>query len=108
MSETPTHTPEISPQSDLRLCHAVNLGTIAYAEAVTLQERLVTARKAGAVPDLLLLCEHPHVVTLGRNGKPEHLRSSEAVLQSAGVEFHRTKRGGDITYHGPGQLVGYP
>ena len=77
-------------------------------EAVVLQERLVAARKANAVPDLLLLCEHPPVITLGRNGKPEHLRVTESELRRRGVEFHPTKRGGDITYHGPGQMVGYP
>jgi lipoyl(octanoyl) transferase len=60
------------------------------------------------VPDVLLLCEHPHVITLGRNGKTEHLRASEGVLRQMGVTFHSTDRGGDITYHGPGQIVGYP
>src|SRR5947209_15258389 len=58
--------------------------------------------------DVLLLCEHPHVITQGRNGKREHLLASEHVLQQKGVEFHATDRGGDITYHGPGQIVGYP
>ena len=66
------------------------------------------ARKSGAIPDVLLLCEHPHVITLGRNGKAENLRASDRVLQQMGVEFHSTDRGGDITYHGPGQIVGYP
>ncbi len=68
----------------------------------------MAARKAGAVPDVLLLCEHPHVITLGRNGKREHLHASDQLLRQIGVEFHQTDRGGDITYHGPGQLVGYP
>src|SRR5438552_3618160 len=58
--------------------------------------------------DVLLLCEHPHVITLGRNGKREHLLAPEHVLRQRGVEFHATDRGGDITYHGPGQIVGYP
>jgi lipoyl(octanoyl) transferase len=57
---------------------------------------------------VLLLCEHPHVITLGRNGKREHLLASEHVLRQKGVEFHPTDRGGDVTYHGPGQIVGYP
>jgi lipoyl(octanoyl) transferase len=57
---------------------------------------------------VLLLCEHPHVITLGRNGKRENLLASEPVLRQKGVEFHATNRGGDITYHGPGQIVGYP
>src|SRR5437016_3282087 len=58
--------------------------------------------------DVLLLCEHPHVITLGRSGKREHLLASEHVLRQKGVEFYATDRGGDITYHGPGQIVGYP
>ncbi len=86
----------------------VDLGLIGYAEAWDLQKRLVAAHKAGAIEDVLLLCEHPHVITLGRNGKREHLLASEHVLRQKGVEFHTTNRGGDITYHGPGQIVGYP
>lgn len=86
----------------------VNLGLIPYGPAWDLQRRIVTSRKAGAVPDVLLLCEHPHVITLGRNGRNEHLLASENVLHRMGVEFHATDRGGDITYHGPGQLVAYP
>ena len=73
-----------------------------------MQKRVVAARKAGAIEDVLLLCEHPHVITLGRNGKRENLLASESVLRQKGVEFHATNRGGDITYHGPGQIVGYP
>jgi lipoyl(octanoyl) transferase len=69
---------------------------------------VVAARKAGAIEDVLLLCEHPHVITQGRSGKREHLLVSENVLKQKGVEFHATDRGGDITYHGPGQIVGYP
>ncbi len=87
---------------------AIDLGLIGYREAWHLQQRVVTARKAGALPDVLLLCEHPHVITLGRNGKKEHLRASERLLQQMNVEFFQSNRGGDITYHGPGQLVGYP
>jgi lipoyl(octanoyl) transferase len=68
----------------------------------------VAARKAEAIGDVLLLCEHPHVITQGRNGKREHLLAGEPVLQQKGVEFYETSRGGDITYHGPGQIVGYP
>jgi len=74
-----------------------------YAEAWALQKRVVTARKAGAIEDVLLLCEHPHVITQGRNGKRENLLASDHVLQQKGVEFHATDRGGDITYHGPGR-----
>lgn len=89
-------------------CAIVDLGFLGYEEACALQKRLVAARKASAIEDLLLFCEHPHVVTLGRNGKREHLLASENVLRQKGVEFHETDRGGDITYHGPGQIVGYP
>jgi lipoyl(octanoyl) transferase len=79
-----------------------------YAEAWALQKRVVAARKAGSIEDVLLLCEHPHVITQGRSGKRENLLASERVLKQKGVEFHATDRGGDITYHGPGQIVGYP
>jgi lipoyl(octanoyl) transferase len=86
----------------------VDLGMVEYGAAWELQRRLVDARKAAAVPDVLLLCEHPHVITLGRNGKLANLRASDRVLRQMGVSFFETDRGGDITYHGPGQLVGYP
>ena len=92
----------------MKTCHILDLGLIDYAEAWALQKRIVAARKADALEDVLLLCEHPHVITLGRNGKREHLLASERVLRQRGVEFHATDRGGDITYHGPGQIVGYP
>jgi lipoyl(octanoyl) transferase len=92
----------------MKICYIVDLGLIGYAQAWELQKRLVAARKTGAIEDVLLLCEHPHVITLGRNGKREHLLASEQVLRQKGVEFHPSDRGGDITYHGPGQLVGYP
>jgi lipoyl(octanoyl) transferase len=86
----------------------IDLGLIGYAEAYALQKRIVAARKADAIADVLLLCEHPHVITQGRNGKREHLLASEHVLRQKSVEFYETSRGGDITYHGPGQIVGYP
>jgi lipoyl(octanoyl) transferase len=89
-------------------CRTIDLGRIAYGEGVALQQCLVAARKNGTIPDLLLFCEHPHVITLGRNGKRENLHVSEGVLREKGVEFHHTNRGGDITYHGPGQVVAYP
>ncbi len=84
------------------------MGLIAYAEAYALQRRIVAARKAEAIEDVFLVCEHPHVITQGRNGKREHLLVSEHVLRQKGVEFYESSRGGDITYHGPGQIVGYP
>jgi lipoyl(octanoyl) transferase len=91
-----------------KICRVVDLGRIGYADAFALQRQLVAARKAGTAPDVLLLCEHPHVLTLGRSGKIEHLRASGDLLREMGVEFHSSDRGGDITYHGPGQIVGYP
>jgi lipoyl(octanoyl) transferase len=89
-------------------CHTVDLGLIGYAEAFALQSRIVAARKAGALADVLLFCEHRPVITLGRNGKRENLLASERVLEQKSVEFYESDRGGDITYHGPGQIVGYP
>src|SRR5690348_3173387 len=86
----------------------VDLGLLGYAEAYALQKRIVVARKADAIEDVVLLCDHPHVITQGRNGKREHLLVGEHVLRQKGVEFYETSRGGDITYHGPGQIVGYP
>jgi lipoyl(octanoyl) transferase len=86
----------------------VDLGIMEYGAAWALQRRIVAARKAGGMPDVLLLCEHPHVITLGRSGKLANLRASDHVLRQMDVSFFETDRGGDITYHGPGQLVGYP
>lgn len=83
-------------------------GLISYADAYALQQRLVAARKADAIDDALLFCEHPHVITLGRNANRSNLLASEHVLRQKSVELHSTNRGGDITYHGPGQIVGYP
>jgi len=89
-------------------CLVIDTGLIGYAAAWELQKRVVAARKAGAIEDVLLYCEHPHVITLGRNGKRANLLASENVLRQKGVEYFETSRGGDITYHGPGQIVGYP
>jgi lipoyl(octanoyl) transferase len=86
----------------------VDLGLLEYGAAWEFQRRVVAARKAGAIADILLLCEHPHVITLGRSGKMDHLRTPDEMLRRMGVSFFETNRGGDITYHGPGQLVGYP
>jgi lipoyl(octanoyl) transferase len=89
-------------------CTVIQLGRIEYGEALALQQRLVAERKAGEVGDRLLLLEHPHVITLGRNGHMENLLAGNDVLSRAGISFFPTDRGGDVTYHGPGQLVGYP
>src|ERR1700751_6433485 len=88
-------------------CLTIDLGMIGYADAYALQKRIVAARKADAIGDVLLLCEHLPVITQGRNGKREHLLASEHLLRQRNVEFFETSRGGDITLHGPGQLVGY-
>ena len=84
------------------------LGRVPYTEGVRLQERLVEARRRREIPDTLLLLEHPPVITLGRAARREHVRVSPATLRARGIEIHECGRGGDVTYHGPGQLVGYP
>jgi lipoyl(octanoyl) transferase len=84
------------------------LGRIGYTKATALQKRLAEERKQELIPDQLLLVEHPHVLTLGRNGRLENLLAPPEVLERAGIGFFPTDRGGDITYHGPGQIVGYP
>jgi lipoyl(octanoyl) transferase len=86
------------------------LGTVPYAEGVALQQQLVEERRRGEIPDTLLLLEHPHVITLGVKVHHDrsHIVASHAELQARGVEVHESGRGGDVTYHGPGQLVGYP
>src|SRR5579862_3074512 len=85
-----------------------DLGRLGWAQAFEHQQELVARRKAGEIADQLLIVEHPHVVTVGRNGHEENLLASPEVLSRTGIELHRTDRGGDVTYHGPGQIVGYP
>ncbi len=84
------------------------LGTVPYAEALELQNKCVEARRGGAATDKILLLEHPPVITVGRGARAENLLASASELTARGIEVHRVSRGGDITYHGPGQLVGYP
>ena len=86
----------------------VQLGRIDYATALELQRSLVELRKRGEIGDALLLLEHTPVITLGRNAKAEHVLASREQLAARGVELFECDRGGDVTYHGPGQLVGYP
>jgi lipoyl(octanoyl) transferase len=92
----------------MRNCVLRELGVIRYGDALALQQQLVADRKQGLVPDHLLLLEHPHVITMGRNGHAENLLASDEVMARTGIEYFPTDRGGDVTYHGPGQLVGYP
>jgi lipoyl(octanoyl) transferase len=93
-----------SPE-ELRVC---DLGTVRYGDALELQEQLRALRQAGALPDVLLLLEHPPVYTLGRRAQEDELPFSEDFYRERGIEVARCDRGGRITYHCPGQLVGYP
>ncbi len=90
------------------MIHALQLGRIDYATALELQRSLVELRKRGEIGDVLLLLEHAPVITLGRNARAEHVLASREQLAACGVELFECDRGGDVTYHGPGQLVGYP
>lgn len=90
------------------ICRFAWLGTVEYTQARALQDTLVREVHDGDSPDTLLLLEHPHVFTRGRLGRDEHLLTPDTELAAAGVAVHETDRGGQITYHGPGQLVGYP
>lgn len=90
------------------MCAVRRLGLVPYAEAWELQKQLAAQRAAGHIPDTLLLLEHPPTYTLGRGGHAANLLLDEAQLAARGIALHWVDRGGDITYHGPGQLVGYP
>lgn len=94
----------------MRVIEVRRLGLVPYAQGLELQQRLVEDRKTGAIPDQLLLLEHPAVITLGVKvrGDRSHVLATPAALESAGVELFESGRGGDVTFHGPGQLVGYP
>ncbi len=86
----------------------LHLGRISYAEGLAAQAQVIAALKADQIGDTLLLMEHPPVLTLGRNAKRSNVLASDELLARRGVELHEINRGGDVTYHGPGQLVGYP
>jgi lipoyl(octanoyl) transferase len=88
--------------------HLLQLGRIPYAEGLAVQKRVIDARKQNLIGDTLLLLEHPPVLTLGRNSHRENVLASDELLASRNVELHEINRGGDVTYHGPGQLIGYP
>ena len=85
-----------------------DLGLVPYAEALALQSDLVCRRRAGDIPDQLLLLQHPHVITLGTASSRAHIVADQSRLQELGIDLVDVGRGGDVTYHGPGQLVGYP
>ncbi len=84
------------------------LGRVPYAEALELQQHTVAQRRAREIEDTLLLLEHPHVITLGTSANPDHVLLDETDRRLLGIDVHDVGRGGDVTYHGPGQLVGYP
>ena len=88
--------------------HLLQLGRVPYAEGLRIQAEVVAARKAQQIGDTLLLLEHPPVLTLGRNATRANILATDQLLSQKGVEIHEINRGGDVTYHGPGQLVGYP
>src|SRR5262245_53935334 len=92
----------------MRKCVVRQLGRMDYGTAFALQQRLVAERKQGSVTAHHMLLYQPHLITLERNGRQENLVPSEELLDPPGIAFHPTDRGGDVTYHGPGQLVGYP
>jgi lipoyl(octanoyl) transferase len=86
----------------------LSLGRVPYDEALAIQQRVIAARKAGQIADTLLLLEHPPVLTLGRNAHRANILATDELLAARGVTIHEINRGGDVTYHGPGQLIGYP
>jgi len=90
------------------LISLIQLGTVDYATALALQQQLVALRKEEKIGDVLLLLEHKPVITLGRNAKPANVVASPELLAERGVELFECDRGGDVTFHGPGQIVGYP
>jgi len=91
-----------------KVCLVYDLGLVDYHKGLLLQERLLDSRKSGAIPDVLLLFQHPSVFTMGRSGIVENIIVPEETLVKEGIPVFHTNRGGDITYHGPGQLVAYP
>lgn len=92
----------------MKLLELLEPGRLDYATALELQQRLEARRKAGEIPDQLVLLEHPHVLTMGRNAHTENVLLSRDRLTELGIQLVETNRGGDVTYHGPGQIVGYP
>jgi len=104
-SETPPHVNATEQVPD---CLVWDLGPREYLPSLELQRNVVQKRKSSEVPDCLLFVEYPHTITLGRGGKAEHLLAAPSELKSRSVTYCETDRGGDITYHGPGQMIAYP
>ena len=100
--------PAVLLQRPVRQLQVLEPGLVPYRDAVHLQEELVVRRRAGEVPDTLILLQHPHVITLGSSSDPAHVLVVDAERERLGIELYETGRGGDVTYHGPGQLVAYP
>lgn len=102
--------PSVHPRSEpgSRTLEVRRLGSVPYAEGLAIQADLVARRRAGEIPDTLLLLEHPHVVTMGTGASEANIVASDEEREALGIELFQTGRGGDVTYHGPGQLVGYP
>jgi lipoate-protein ligase B len=92
----------------MRAMWLVDCGRLPYGDAWTLQRALLAARQDDAVPDVILMVEHPPVVTVGRAGRTSNILVPRDLLDARGIDVHHVERGGDVTYHGPGQLVGYP
>ena len=101
--ETTVPYPSDSDELEVRV-----LGVVPYEQALERQARLVARRRAGEIPDQLLLVEHPHVITLGSGSSADHVLADAAERSRLGIDLFEVGRGGDVTYHGPGQLVGYP
>lgn len=100
--------PDAGQRPAARPLEVQHLGLRAFREAFGLQQELVGKRKLGLIPDQFLFVEHPHTVTMGRNAHEENVLASAEVLEKTGIAFEHTDRGGDVTYHGPGQIIGYP
>ncbi|MGH7477279.1 MAG: lipoyl(octanoyl) transferase LipB [Longimicrobiales bacterium] len=104
---TASATAEAARRPARELC-VRELGVVPYVDGLALQAELIGRRRRGEIPDTLLLLEHPHVITLGTSARVEHVLLPEDERRLLGIELFQTGRGGDVTYHGPGQLVGYP
>ena len=100
--------PERKAPLEIRELHVRRLGLVPYGEGIELQDSLIQERRADVIPDQLLLLEHPHVITLGTGSQSSNVLADEDRRRELGVDLFETGRGGDVTYHGPGQLVGYP